>query len=469
MSPPLYAYLFQNIQKPQSHFSSSIKNLAGLFYSYHALLSEESKNLPMPPDPVATFMTPEEHHDTYRDPEKVMHDLLLQGIYHLNSRGEPDVDRYFHNYVGAINRCAEFLCEYVINGDPQKIRYLKINTSSALDALNKFHGERVNLQLRQAEHADFTPVELRAVHRVQKAAQYVLERGYKDLWPEAERQQTRIQLLISRLNAVAQQINVNETHPGIELVRMLVDDLVSILPSISILVQLSNRLNSSPFTLTLPELQDYIQQLYSLTTLDCFTALAQKRWEDSKSTQLASIEDGLRTEGVHIKFGSSVIKEDSFGNTSETLPIVFQVSDLMDIINKTPAIFRHIFSEDFDQQQQFALIITDGQSIIFPAIWIFGYWKRPQWELAEQINPSAFISMCLAQSDITKKYSTHLGLPIAEEPEYIQAIQTIYGRLLGLSLQLARLRQEVRLRPESSEEVKQLLDHEGWFKNRLTH
>lgn len=449
----LMARLFQTIQKPQLLFSSSTKGLARLFASYQAMLSQESRNLLMPPDPIAAFMNSQEGRDAYRDPGEEMRELLLQGVYHLSPRKDANADRRFHNYVNAIDRCVRFLCEYIVNGDAQKIRLLKTNAILATYELSQFHCGRLKLQLRQAEHVDLSKVELHLVERVQRAAHYVLDRGYHDLWPVAGRLLASTQLLISRLNAMAQQTSGKESHPGIELAQTLSCELVSSLPSISVLVQLGDRLHSSSPVFTLSEVQGYIQQLNSLTTLDCFTALAQKRWEDSKVTQLVNVENGLRAEGIQINFGPPLLEKDRSGTIHETLPIVVQIFDLMDIVNKAPIIFRRIFPEQFDQQQKFALVVTDGQSIIWPVIWTFAYWDRPRWELAEQIDSSAFLSTCLAQANLIEEYSTHLGLPVAEEPEYIQAIQTIYNMILKVSMKIARLREEARLQLKEIKDI----------------
>lgn len=458
----LMAALLQTSPGSRSRSTSSVTDLARLVASYQSLLQEECRTLPLPPDPEVAFLSPQGDRDVYRDPDEVMREQLLQGLYYMSPRKDTDGGRYFRNYVGAIDRCVQFLCEYVIYGDMRKVQLLRLNATSAMRELNQFLHERENLQLRQAEHADLSPVELRLVERVQKATQYVFDRDYEDLWPEANTLLKKSHLLIDRLNALQNELDLQRGDPNIELARALSGELATMLPSVDVLVKLSAELQHSPIALTLHRVRAYIRQLSGLMALDCFVALAQKRQEGLKATRLEEIENRLRTEGVQIAFGSPILEEEeTIGITWETLPIVFQVSDLKDVEEKGPAIFKHIFAEGFGEWQRFALVVTDGQAIVWPVVWVFSYLDRPRWDLAEQIDPSSFLRLCLPRMDLVEQYSAHLGLPIAEEPEYVQAMQAFYSAVVEASTEIARLRHDIRLQRKDLEEAKRFLESES--------
>jgi hypothetical protein len=453
----LIAKVLQTIRGTRPPFPSSFKDFARLAFSYERELYEESTTLPLPPDPQTAFMTLKDH-DAYHDPGKEIHKRLLQGLYHVSPRKDADIDHYFRNYLAAIDRSTRFLCEYIITGDVSKARFLKTNLASAMQELNHFHRERARVQLRQTEHTDLSLVELRLGKRVQKATQYVFAQCYQHLWSEAELLSQKVHLLINWLDTLRETPSQKANRSA--LAQALCNELTSTLPSIDILAQIQVELQHSQIPLTSPEIQNHIRQLHSLIALDCFVALAHKHQKASEAARLRDIEEVLRAEGIQVTFGSTILKNDKHGTTWQTLPIILQVSDLMDIWNKTPAIFDQIFAGEFDEPQEFMLIITNGQAIIWPLVWTFIYRDRLRWDLARQVDPTSFLNLCSTQTDL-ELYSTHLDLPIAKEPEYIRAIQVLYNTMIQMSMKIARLREEIHIQCNEPKKTEHFLESDA--------
>lgn len=442
--------LLRTIRKPGYFLPQSNKKLTRQIYLVSSMLDEASKLLLLPPDPEASFLPSKGDQELYFDPIKLLHEHLLQGEYYLTTRTGSGLDQYFRSYIGVVDRFVTFLGKYVLTPNPRDLRLLKVNASTAKQNLEKFHKERIKVKLREHEHQELLPIEEGLVTLLQQATQYIFDDNYQSSWEVAERAQQKIHLLIDLLG---KQIS-GDSGEDIALIKTLNSDLACTFPCLNVFSQLQELLNQWEGD----KAQAYIKELQTLSLLECFTTLANQQYEDSYEAQLERITADSATSGVHIQFGPLLRTEDAPAGDQETLPIIFNVSDLADISNKSAIIFEHIFNGTFSERLDFAVIITDGQQIIWPAIWTFSYWDRPKWDLAYRLgSPGDFLKLCPVRIDLLEQYSKHLDITVAKETEYVQALLDVYGTTVDISLQLAQLRFEVGIGRKGVEDIEKML------------
>ncbi|MCB8982153.1 MAG: ATP-binding protein [Ardenticatenaceae bacterium] len=442
--------LLNTVRKPGYSLPESQKQLTRQIYLIASMLDRASKMLLFPPDPEVSFLPSQEVQELYIDPIQLLHEHLLQGEYYLTSRTGGGLDQHFRNYIGVIERFVNFLGEYILKPNTRHLRLLKVNAATAKQNLEKFHQERVKIKLREHEHHELLPIEQRLITLLQQATQYIFDDDYRDSWEAAERAQQKIHLLASQLEKQLPRNNDED----ITLIIALNSDLACTFPSLDVFSQLQESLLQWKGD----QAQAYINELQSLSLLGCFAALAHQQYEDSWEAQLDRITVDLLARDVHVQFGPVLRPEDALDGAWGTLPILFQVSDLMDIDTKSAAIFEQIFGNTFNERQAFALIITDGQQIISPVIWTFGYWDRPKWDLACRLGSQEdFLKLCAIRTDLLEQYSKHLDVSVAKEPEYVQALLDVYNTTVDISLELAQLRYEVSIGRKGIEDVEKAL------------
>lgn len=442
--------LLCTVRKPGYSLPQSQKQLTRQIYLVAAMLDRASKMLLFPPDPEASYLPSREDQELYIDPIQLLHERLLQGEYYLTSRTGGGLDQHFRNYIGVIERFVKFLGEYILRPNTRHLRLLKVNAATTKQNLEKFHQERVKIKLREHEHHELLPLEQRLITLLQQATQYIFDDDYRDSWEAAERAQQKIHLLTSQLEKHLSRDNSED----IALIKALNSDLACTFPSLDVFSQLQESLVQWEGD----KAQTYISELKTLTRLGCFAALAHQQYEDNWGAQLERIIADLLARDVQVQFGPVLRPEDAFDGAWGTLPILFQVSDLMDIATKSAVIFEHIFDSTFNERQAFALIVTDGQQIIWPVIWTFGYWDRPKWDLACRLNsPGDFLKLCAVRIDLLEQYSKHLDLPVAKEPEYVQALLDVYSTTVDISLELAQLHYEVSIGRKGIEDIEKVL------------
>lgn len=442
--------LLQTVRKPDLLLPQVHRKLTYQIYLVASMLEEASKALLLPPDPEASFLPSMEDRELYLDPLKLIHEHLLQGEYYLTFRTEGGLDQHFRNYIGVVQRFVSFLAQYILEPTSRSLSLLKVNAATAKQNLEKFHRERVKVRLRENEHSELLPIERRLVMLMHQVSQYCFDEGYQDLWQEAEHAQHKIHLLISQLE---KQLS-GENRENFELIKALSSDLARTFPSLSVFSRLQEAMVEQESYKT----KFYLEELQTTTLLGYFAASAQQRYDACWETQLEQIVADLRVHDVKVSFGPVFTGEDPLDEEYGTLPILFDVSDLTDIANRSIVIFECIFDGAFSEHQSFALIITDGQRIIWPLIWTFSFWDRPKWDLATRLGSQAdFLQLCSLRTDISD-YSEHLDLPIAEEPVYVQALLDIYNKVVEVSLELAQLRYEVSIGRKGMEDVERIFE-----------
>ncbi|MCB0214287.1 MAG: hypothetical protein KDJ52_33420, partial [Anaerolineae bacterium] len=442
--------LLNTVRKPGYSLPKSQKQLTRQIYLVASMLDRASKMLLFPPDPEVSFLPSQEVQELYIDPIQLLHEHLLQGEYYLTSRTGGGLDQHFRNYIGVIERFVNFLGEYILKPNTRHLRLLKVNAATAKQNLEKFHQERVKIKLREHEHHELLPIEQRLITLLQQATQYIFDDDYRDSWEAAERAQQKIHLLASQLEKQLPKDNGED----IALIKALNSDLICTFPSLDVFSQLQESLVQWEGD----QAQAYINELQALSQLGCFATLAHQQYEDSWEAELERIIVDLLARDVHVQFGQVLRQEDALDGAWGTLPILFQVSDLVDIDTKSAVIFEHIFGNIFNERQAFALIITDGQQIISPVIWTFGYWDRPKWDLACRLDsPGDFLKLCAVRIDLLEQYSKHLDIPVAKEPEYVQALLDVYNTTVEISLELAQLRYEVDIGRKGIEDIEKTI------------
>ena len=442
--------LLNTVRKPGYSLPESQKQLTRQVYLVASMLDKASKMLLFPPDPEVSFLPSQKDQELYIDPIQLLHEQLLHGEYYLTSRTGGGLDQYFRNYIGVIERFVKFLGEYILSPNTRHLRLLKVNAATAKQNLEKFHQERAKIKLREHEHHELIPLEQRLITLLQQATQYIFDDDYRDSWEAAERTQQKIRLLISQLEKQLSRDNVED----IALIKALTADLAGAFPSLDVFSQLQESLVQWEGD----NAQAYINELQSLSQLGCFVTLAHQQYEDSWEAQLERITADLLACDVHVQFGPVLRPEDALDGAWGTLPILFQVSDLVDISTKSVAVFEHIFDSIFNERQAFALIITDGQQITWPIIWTFGYWDRPKWDLACRLSSQEdFLKLCAIRTDLLEQYSKHLDVSVAKELEYVQALLDVYNTTVDISLELAQLRYEVSIGRKGIEDIEKAL------------
>ncbi|HEX9987516.1 MAG TPA: hypothetical protein VGE45_03445 [Chloroflexia bacterium] len=452
------AKLLEGTRLPNPRLSASYMARVASYVTKARQLQTQSRMLFWPPDQHGAIANPEHAARVYSDIKSVdsLQMQLLSGQYYREPDKDADADGYFRNYTSAIDRCGAFLQAFLVTGEKSDLSKLKANLASALSEVRKFQSERKNLLLRQAEHESLSAAELRLMESIYKAVRYVFENGYKGLWAEADTLLSRIQLLTNRLVTMRQEMSAGAVSPPTRLAQVIVDEVASALPTIGMFAQLSDALRTA--RLSRDNISQYIEQLSVLTLLDCFVALAEHHYERLRAAQLRQIEADLRSEGLNVTFGPAVVKEDTLGMDEETLPIIFEVSNLTDMLTKGGSIFRRIFAERFEYLQGFAIVITDGEAIVWPVIRTFSYSQISQWRVVEHADPNSFLGLCMARHDLVEQYSTHLGIPIAEDSQYLQSLKIVYNGLVTLSMRISELREDVRQERKGGEDIKRFTD-----------
>ena len=164
---------------------------------------------------------------------------------------------------------------------------------------------------------------------------------------------------------------------------------------------------------------------------------------------------------MKVSFGPPVLKTDKFGNRVDTLPIVFHITDLMDLEHKSSLIFQEVFAVDFNELQEFALVISDGNQIVWPIVYTFDILMKKMWKQDRRNPPTSFILRCRVRPDLVKQYSTHMNLPIANEPDYVKALSNMYSVALQFSSVISKLGEEVRIKVKTKDELRQALEPSG--------
>ncbi len=439
-------------------FSEALKKAVVELYKQHECIRVEGRNFLFPPD--IEIDGPGTGGDGVKlvqinDPDKTLHGEIVEGRFYTLPISEANSDFHLRSYMTHADKCIELLCVIVVKNDNSELGRLRANVAGAQKALEEFAREREKIKLGADENARLYAQELAIADLLERATRYVFKPTYRRLWAQAELLLEKTQLLLDSLDALCKPSENIGVVNGNALVVDLAQELRAVIPSIGVFEHLATTVPVGE-TGDLSITPHQVGHLRALTLLDYFVALAEQQRTADETAKLKRIVERAQADGVVIDFGLPLRSAGKHGLEEDTFFLTLEASQLWDVFTRTTTVFKAIFTEEFEPLTKFVLLLKNDNSLIPNPAAIFRYYDKSKWRRVEALQSGGYINFCMEFGEDLKIASIHLGLSVAEEPEYIRAYKLVINALVTMSERASHIREQVKLGLVGAAEVEQV-------------